>query len=275
MAHAVVDEAIRNVVAAGADPDRVALLDNFSWGDPRRATTLGDLVAAVKGCCDAAVAHAAPFVSGKDSLNNEYMAGGERHAVPPTLVITAIAHVPDADRCVTPDLKAAGDVILLVGRTSAEFGGSHLDLVVGPGMNRHHSVGPGDVDPSCVPAPDPNAPDRYRRLHGVLRDGLVRAAHDCSEGGLAVTLAEMAIGGRLGLQIEALPSDDLAVSLFAESTGRLVLEVAPGDVDAVVTALAEPVTVLGTVTARPVVSMPGCRPLTVDELVAAFTGGPT
>jgi phosphoribosylformylglycinamidine synthase len=97
MAYAVVDEAIRNIVAVGADPDRVSLLDNFSWGDPRRASTLGGLVAAVDGCCAAAAAHGAPFVSGKDSLNNEYTgADGERHAVPPTLVITAVGHVPDA-----------------------------------------------------------------------------------------------------------------------------------------------------------------------------------
>ena len=104
MAYAVVDEAIRNIVAVGADPDRVSLLDNFSWGDPRRASTLGDLVAAVDGCCAAAIDHGAPFVSGKDSLNNEYTgADGERHAVPPTLVITAVGHVPDADACPTPE----------------------------------------------------------------------------------------------------------------------------------------------------------------------------
>jgi hypothetical protein len=97
MAHAVVDEAIRNVVAVGADPSSIALLDNFSWGDPRRPSTLGELVAAVQGCCAAATAHRAPFVSGKDSLNNEYLGSdGARHAVPPTLVITAIAHVPNA-----------------------------------------------------------------------------------------------------------------------------------------------------------------------------------
>ena len=103
MAHAVVDEAIRNVVAVGADPDQVALLDNFSWGDPRRPSTLGELVAAVRGCRDAAIAYGAPFVSGKDSLNNEYTgADGQRHAVPPTLVITAVAHVPDVGRSSRP-----------------------------------------------------------------------------------------------------------------------------------------------------------------------------
>ena len=133
MAYAVVDEAIRNIVAVGADPDRVSLLDNFSWGDPRRASTLGDLIAAVDGCCAAAIAHGAPFVSGKDSLNNEYTgADGERHAVPPTLVITAVGHVPDADACVTPDLAAAGNALFLLGSTRPEFAGSHLDLVLGP-----------------------------------------------------------------------------------------------------------------------------------------------
>ena len=82
-----------------------------------------------------------------------------------------------------------------------------------------------------------------------------------------------AIGGRLGLTIEALPADDLAVALFAESTGRFVLEVARDDVAAVVAALAEPVTLLGTVNDAPVLALPGCRPVTIDELVAAFTGG--
>ncbi len=119
MAIAVVDEAIRNVVAVGADPDRVALLDNFSWGDPRRPSTLGELVAAVAGCCTAADLYQAPFVSGKDSLNNEYLGNdGQRHAVPPTLVITAIAHVPDADVCISSDLTAPGNVLLVVGRPS-------------------------------------------------------------------------------------------------------------------------------------------------------------
>ena len=158
MAHAVVDEAIRNVVAVGADPDKVALLDNFSWGDPRRPSTLGELVAAVRGCCEASLAHQAPFVSGKDSLNNEYLgADGARHSVPPTLVITAIAHVPDANAVVTPDLKHAGNVVVQVGATACEFGGSHFAKV--------HDV----TGRATVPAPDPAAPARYRRLHQALR----------------------------------------------------------------------------------------------------------
>ncbi len=261
MAYAAVDEAIRNAVVAGADPDRVALLDNFSWGDPRRASTLGELVDAVEGCCDAAVAFAAPFVSGKDSLNNEYLGtDGERHAVPPTLVITAIAHVPDAAATVTSDLKHPGDVVVLIGATVAEFAGSHLDLVFGA-----------PDEPGVVAAPDPQAPDRYRGVHRAIRAGIVRAAHDCSEGGLAVTLAEMAIGGRLGLDITALPSTDLAVALFSESAARIVVEVPAGELDALRHHVPGPLLTLGTVVAAPELRLPGVRAIDVDELVAAWS----
>jgi phosphoribosylformylglycinamidine synthase subunit PurSL len=264
MAHAVVDEAIRNVVAVGADPDRVALLDNFSWGDPRRETTLGELVAAVDGCCAAATAHSAPFVSGKDSLNNEYTgADGRRHAVPPTLVVTAVAHVPDAGACVTPDLAVAGDVLFLLGTTRCEFAGSHLDLVLGE-----------PDEAGVAPAPDPAAPARYRALHRAMRAGLVRSCHDVSEGGLAVAIAEMCIGGRLGAAVDAHPGDDVATILFAESIGRHVVAVAAVDV-AAFTALLEGHAVerIGEVTAQTVLRLPGVDGIPVDELAAAFGAG--
>jgi phosphoribosylformylglycinamidine synthase subunit PurSL len=262
MAHAVVDEAIRNVVAVGADPDQIALLDNFSWGDPRRPSTLGELVAAVRGCHDAAIAYGAPFVSGKDSLNNEYTgADGQRHAVPPTLVITAVAHVPDVGRCVTAELTAAGNVLLVLGSTQPEFAGSHLDLVLGPP----------DGPVGAAPQPDPDAPDRYRRLHGAIRGGLVQSCHDVSEGGLAVALAELCISGGLGAVIDALPHPDPATALFAESVGRHVVEVRPADV-ADVLAIVGPATLLGTVSVAPALSLPGLPPVPVATLAAAFHG---
>jgi len=264
MARAVVDEAIRNVVAVGADPDRVVLLDNFSWGDPRRPSTLGALVAAVQGCCDAAALHQSPFVSGKDSLNNEYLGGdGERHAVPPTLVITAIGHVPDADGCVTPALERADDVLVLLGHTRHEFAGSHFDDVVGAPSR-----------PGAVPAPDPAAAHRYRRLHHAMRAGLVRSCHDVSEGGLAVALAEMVIAGRLGAAIETLPDEDTTTALFAESCGRFVVEIAPADLARFHDLLDEPSVVLGRVTEHPDLALPGCRPLPVDELLGAWQPAP-
>ncbi|MEP7202833.1 MAG: phosphoribosylformylglycinamidine synthase subunit PurL [Ilumatobacteraceae bacterium] len=263
MAHAVVDEAIRNVVAVGADPDNIALLDNFSWGDPRRPSTLGELVAAVKGCCDASVAHRAPFVSGKDSLNNEYLgADGARHSVPPTLVITAIAHMPDVNVAVTPDLKQTGNVVVQVGTTACEFGGSHFSKV--------HRL----TTPASVPAPDALAPIRYRRLHDALRSGRVLACHDLSEGGLAVALAEMAIAGRLGLSLDTLPGPDPVSALFSESSSRFVCELAADDVTWLAEQLGEPVTILGRVVDAPTFSLPGSPAIPLADLVAAFGARP-
>ncbi|MET0144150.1 MAG: phosphoribosylformylglycinamidine synthase subunit PurL [Ilumatobacteraceae bacterium] len=270
MAHAVIDEAIRNVVAVGADPERVALLDNFSWGDPRRPSTLGDLVAAVRGCRDAALAFGAPFVSGKDSLNNEYTgADGHRHAVPPTLVITAVAHVPDVGRCVTAELTAAGNVLFQIGPSAPAFAGSHLDMVLATSTVLD---GASDRSAGAAPQPDPGAPQRYVRLHRAIRDGLVQGCHDISEGGLAVALAELCIAGRLGADIDTLPHDDPATALFAESTGRLVAEVAPADVERFVLTVGDVVR-LGTVTAEPVLRLPGVAAIPVADLATAFLRG--
>ncbi|MEX1045701.1 MAG: phosphoribosylformylglycinamidine synthase subunit PurL [Chthoniobacterales bacterium] len=234
MAWAVVDEALRNVTAAGADPAQVALLDNFSWGDPRRPETLGDLAATVRGCCQAARLYGAPFVSGKDSLNNEYVASdGQRRSIPPTLVITALAHMPQADRAIGTALRGSGNVLILTGCTAREFGGSHFDLVTS------HEGG-------TVPAPDPSAPERYRRIHQLMNEGLVAAAHDVSEGGLAVTLAEMVIGGHLGIDAR-LDDADECTALFAESLGRIVLEARAEDTPQILEALGREAAIIGRV----------------------------
>ncbi|MCC7355642.1 MAG: phosphoribosylformylglycinamidine synthase subunit PurS, partial [Anaerolineae bacterium] len=125
MAWAAADEAVRNVVAVGADPARIALLDNFCWGDPTQPDRLGGLVRAALGCHDAAVAYGLPFVSGKDSLNNEYVGpDGVRRPIPGTLLITALGLVPDVAQTVTMDLKEAGNFLYILGETRAELGGA-------------------------------------------------------------------------------------------------------------------------------------------------------
>ena len=230
MAWSVVDEAIRNVVAVGADPTRIALLDNFCWGDPRRPETLGALVEAVRGCHDAALHYAAPFVSGKDSLNNEYLGSdGQRHAIPPTLLISALGIIADVTKAVTMDLKEVGNAVYLLGGAAPVFGGSHFRLLNVAAMDAPAV--------EAVPGPEPAAPALYRALHEAMQSGLVRACHDLSEGGLAVAAAEMCIGGRLGLSLKV-ASDNAAAELFGESNGRLLAEVRTEDCAAFETAFA-------------------------------------
>ena len=115
----------------GADPDRIAILDNFCWGNTERPETLGSLVRAAEGCRDVALAYGTPFISGKDSLYNEYTHEGQSLAIPPTLLISAMGQVPDVRKCVTMDLKEPGNVLLLVGTTRDELGGSHWAMVRG------------------------------------------------------------------------------------------------------------------------------------------------
>lgn len=200
MALSVIDEAVRNAVAVGADPERIALLDNFCWGDPRRPETLGALVDAARGCYDGALLFGTPFISGKDSLNNEYLgADGQRHAIPPTLLISAIGIIQDIHCAVTMDLKQNGDAMYRVG------------------MPR--------TDDAPVPSVHPETPQVYRALHQAIKTGLVRACHDLSEGGLAVSAAEMCIGGRLGMQLDIESQQEI----FREANGQLLVEVRPQD----------------------------------------------
>src|SRR5262249_33776187 len=122
MAAGVIDEAIRNCVAVGADPERIALLDNFCWGNTERPETLGALVLAARACHDLALAYRTPFISGKDSLNNEYTHDGRSLAIPPTLLISAIGQVADIRSCVTMEWKEAGNLLLLLAHTPRELG---------------------------------------------------------------------------------------------------------------------------------------------------------
>ena len=224
MAWAAVDEAIRNCVAVGADPDQISLLDNFCWGNPNLPDRLGSLVRCTQGCYDAAVAYGAPFISGKDSLNNEYTgADGQKHAIPGTLLISALGIVPDLAYTVTSDLKEAGNHLYILGLTKHELGGSSY-------YQRRGHLG------ANAPHPLPGGLACYRALHRAIQAGLVRACHDCSEGGLAVAAAEMALAGGLGLALNlaAVPGDDLnradAIA-FSESLGRLLIEVRASDAD--------------------------------------------
>jgi len=227
MALSGIDEAVRNIVSVGARSDRIALLDNFCWGDCRKPETLGSLVRAAQGCFDGAMGFEAPFISGKDSLNNEFLCDdGTTIAIPATLLISAFSIVDDVNTCITMDAKEPGNLIFVVGLTLNELGGSHYYRIHGAGGVNVPTV---DIE---------TAAETARRIHLAIERGLIVSCHDCSEGGLAVALAEMAFAGGLGIEadLRGLPcSDDCTGAerrLFSESNSRYVVEVEPACYDA-------------------------------------------
>src|SRR5262249_6195181 len=191
------------------------------WGNVNDPAVLGSLVRAADACRDVALAFGTPFISGKDSLNNEFRSADRRISIPGTLLISAMGFVHDVRRCVTMDLKEPGNDLYIVGVTKDALGGSHYHLVTG-------QTG------GAVPRVDLDlAPGIFAAVHSVIRKGLVRACHDPSEGGLAVALAEMAFAGGVGADITDLKSigEGLmdAARLFSESPTRFVMEVRPDD----------------------------------------------
>ena len=219
MASSAIDEALRQVVSVGGSLEEVALLDNFSWGNTSKPECLGGLVRASRGCYDTALYYGTPFISGKDSLNNEFKAGDKTIAIPPTLLISAICVMPDVTKAISMDVKSPGNLIYVIGMTKNELGGSHYYYT-------HGYVG------NSVPKVDTKVAKRTMDLlASATGNGLVRSCHDCSEGGLAVAAAEMSFAGGYGMALDlsqvpvegGIVRDDLV--LFAESNSRFVVEV--------------------------------------------------
>ncbi|HCI82913.1 MAG TPA: hypothetical protein DHW02_24845 [Ktedonobacter sp.] len=237
MALNAVDEALRNLTAVGGDITRASLLDNFCWGNPTDAEQLGTLVRAVKGCYDAAVGFGTPFISGKDSLNNEYRVDGTRLPVIPTLLISAVGVIDDAARTIDMSLKTPGNALYLVGKTGNELAGSHYLEVADDYTPRFETYVP-RVDVAHAYA-------TMKTLGEAIRMGLVRACHDLSEGGLAIALAEMVIASdaSITLDLSHIHVSDIPdipdisqeahrdiqniIRLFSESPSRFLVEIAP------------------------------------------------
>ncbi|MCI0636254.1 MAG: AIR synthase-related protein, partial [Actinobacteria bacterium] len=249
MALAAIDECVRNLVCVGADPRRIAILDNFCWPSCAKPENLASLVRAAEGCYDGAKAYRTPFVSGKDSLNNQLKhtdpaTGRERVIeIPPTLLITGLGIVPQVSRCVTMDAKKPGNILIVVGDTTDELGAS-----------KYHGLTRGTGGAPTIPRVDLAAgPQTAQAVAEVIAQGLAASAHDCSEGGLLVAVAEMLIattasgGGsatgsldELLTRIKSVPGLGAEVSLdpsvlaldelaFAETPSRYVLEIRPED----------------------------------------------
>jgi len=213
MAASAIDEAIRNNTATGGR--RIALLDNFVWGNPEKPSNLGSLVKACQACNVVARGFETPFISGKDSLYNESPLG----SVTPTLLVTAVGIIPDIRKTVSLDLKTPGNPIYLLGKTFRELGGSEY-------YRKKGFVG------SSVPKVRvKKAKNTVDTLIKAQDKGLVRACHDLSEGGLGVAAAEMAISGDYGITLnlkDILRTKDVDrndFALFSESNSRFLVEV--------------------------------------------------
>jgi len=221
MAASAIDESLRQIIAVGGSLERVALLDNSCWGNPEKPDRLGTLVRALQACYDIAIIYGTPFISGKDSLYNEFETGKESICIPPTLLISAMAVIEDVNKTVSMDCKKSGNLIYIIGTTYNELGGSHYYAA-------HGYVG------NSVPKVFPEKGKMLmNHLSAATANGLVRSCHDLSEGGIGVAAAEMAFAGGLGMTIRlnnvplggSIERDDFI--LFSESNTRFLAEVEP------------------------------------------------
>jgi phosphoribosylformylglycinamidine synthase subunit PurSL len=196
MTLAAIDEAVRNLVAVGADPDRMAMLDNFCWPSVDDERTMGSLVLACEACRDAALAYRIPFISGKDSLHNQFtnQETGDVLRIPNTMLISTIGVIEDVRKCVTMDFKKAGNRVALV---------------------RSRDKTPGGLA------------NFHRALSVEIRSGRVRACHDISDGGPLVAAAEMCIASGLGLAVDL---SMLGCGPFEEMVGEYLVEFEPGSI---------------------------------------------
>jgi phosphoribosylformylglycinamidine synthase len=228
MTACAIDEAIRNVIAVGGSLGAIAGLDNFCWPDPEQSDKtpdgtykLAQLVRANQALYDYCTAYDVPCISGKDSMKNDYQIGNTKISVPPTLLFSVMARMPDVRQATTMDAKQPGDLVFILGETRAELGASEYYAL-------HRAIGNRipQVDAQCARA-------LYEALSHAMQRGLVNACHDCSDGGFGVAAAEMAFAGGLGMHLDlrAMPHepgidrDDFL--LYSETASRFVVTVPP------------------------------------------------
>ncbi len=231
MAQLAFDEAVRNAICVGANPEFMAGLDNFCWCDPVKSEKtpdgeykLAQLVRANQGLYDICVSYNIPLISGKDSMKNDAIIAGKKISIPPTLLISLIAPVDDVRKSVTMDVKNPGDLVYVVGITRNETGGSEY-------LRQKGFIG------NNVPVVHlDEAKAIYTRIYKAIQAGLIRSCHDCSDGGLGVALAESAFSGGFGMEIDfdKIPLESpfrYDYVLFSETPSRFVVTINPSKKD--------------------------------------------
>jgi phosphoribosylformylglycinamidine synthase len=226
-------EAARNVACSGGEP--AAITDCLNWGNPEKPEVFWTFFEAIRGMSDACKAWEIPVISGNVSFYNESFG----QPIYPTPTVGLVGLLDHVDQHCTAAFKSAGDVIVLVGETENELGGSeYLKVAHGLVSGRPPAL---DLELEA---------DVQGAVRAGIRAGLVRSAHDCSEGGLAVAIAESCIAGGLGADVHL--DDDLptVASLFSETQSRIVVSVAEDDIEPLLGLLDEcevPYGVIGTV----------------------------
>lgn len=219
-----IDTAIRNAVATGADLEKLALLDNFCWCSSTDPQRLYQLKKAAQACHDYALAYETPFISGKDSMFNDF-SGFDNNgnpvkiSIPPTLLISSIGVIDDVTKTVSIDIKFPGDLIYVLGQTYDELGGSEYYAL-------------NNAIENTVPKVNAKVfKKKYKSYHKAIKMGLIASAISVGRGGIGVALTKIALGGMLGMEIslDAIPGktrrDDF--KLFSESQGRILVTINP------------------------------------------------
>jgi phosphoribosylformylglycinamidine synthase len=230
MAACAMDEAVRNYISVGGSLEHVAALDNFCWCDPIKSDKtpdgefkLAQLVRSCQALYDCTTYYKIPLISGKDSMKNDYMIGGIKISIPPTLLISIIGKINDARKAVSMDAKQEGDIVYIIGLTKNELGGSEYYAIYNKIGNTAPSI---DLE---------SALKLYNSLSKAIDSGLISSCHDCSDGGLGTALAETAFAGCLGMSIDLrkVPKKDANRNdflLFSESQSRFIVTLKPENV---------------------------------------------
>ncbi len=224
MAACAIDTAIRNYTAAGGNIAHLALLDNFCWCDSYNPERLWQLKRAAKACYDYAVAFKTPFISGKDSMFNDfkgYNTNGKEVKIssPPSLLISAIGVIENIENAVSLDVKIPGDLIYILGTTYDELARSEYQSYSSISNNNVPKVNAR------------NARKLYQCYNNAIAKGLIASAIAPNLGGMIIALAKSLIAGNLGAELDPalIPSDnnDLSTKLFSESQSRILITIAP------------------------------------------------
>lgn len=265
MAAASIDDAIAAAVAVGANIDYLAICDNFCWCSSNEAERLGQLKAAAEACYDLAIAYGTPYISGKDSMYNDFKGFDANNnpvkiSIPPTLLVSALGVVPEATKCMSMDFKLEGDLIYVLGETKDELGASEYFAM-------HDAMG------NKVPQVDTEtAYERYQKLYQASQEEMLHSVLHIDRGGLGIALMKASISGQMGADVDLsnlAPELRNDHKLFSESKSRFLVSISPDKKDAFETLFPQ-AQAIGAVNNGEKLVIQGVAELSIAEITEAY-----